>query len=833
MPGSSRTAATSFACAALLVAWMPAHARAAPTEDEAGIVQRAIDYAKRWWLEPVDTDEPAANEAPVEPVAPAEAPPVAVPSEPPAATPAPAAAVDPPADEGEVEGVGARRIDVRGEAPRHEAVSASDFDIEPGKLSLVPRGSAEKLMTLAPGVFMVNEGGEGHPSSFFLRGFDAGVGQDIEFKVAGVPINEVSNAHSHGFADTLFVIPEAVRRLRVTEGPFDARQGDFAVAGTADFDIGMERRGVVASGSYGRFDTGRALLMWGPEGFGPGTFVAVDVKAGDGFGTNRAHRAVRAMGGFAVDLPRGFVLSLLGTGYGTRFDSAGVIRQDDFEARSVPGCGTGKDAQFFCTYDRNQGGALSRVLGVVKVGRYRARDSFEQLVWVTRKSMRMREDFTGFLTDVPPAGEPQRGDGLEQRYEAVTAGMRGSYGLRRDWRWRPQELELGYGVRFDDASSISRRLRRDGGQPYATMFDAGVRVVDVSLYAASTIRPLERLDINLGLRMDAFWFGTVDRNRPTMDRDGARLGSEAAEAFGVSVGPRISTGVTLVSWPRQGRASRPTAGWGALQWLSAYGVGSRSSDATALSDGEFAPFARVQSVETGLRLHAHGLGGRVGLDARSVLFYTHVDRDLVFDETAARNLPVGESNRFGALAVVRTNVDDWLDVQASFTWTEAYLPPRNAGPFDWNAGARLPYVPRFVLRGDTTLWHDFWIRGQPFDWSVSLGLSHIAPRPLPLDVFGTRYTVVDLGARMRWRYIELGMDIQNLFDARYHQLELFYASNFQSGATRPSMLPQLHFVAGQPLMAMGTLTLYFEPNERKRLRERRAARGITTSGRSR
>jgi hypothetical protein len=721
-----------------------------------------------------------------------------------------------------------RKVRVRTEEPRREAVTGSDFDITPGKLALVPRGSAEKLLTLAPGVLLTNEGGEGHPSSFFLRGFDAGTGQDIEFTMEGIPLNEPSNAHTHGFTDTLFIIPETVRRLRVTEGPFDARQGDFAVAGSADFDIGVEERGVRASGSYGRFQTGRALALWAPEKGPAGTFVAVDYKQGDGFGVNRSHRAARAMAGFEIDLPRDFRLTTLATGYITRFDSAGVIRQDDFQARNLADCPATRDGQFFCTYDPNQGGALSRIFGMVRIARHRERNSFSQSLWVTRRTMRMRENFTGYVNDVRTDGGAQRGDGLEQRYDVVTAGTRGSYTWRRPWNFRSQELEVGYGVRFDGGDSSSRRLRRVGGVPYGTLFDAGLRIVDLSFYAASTVRPLERLTINVGLRTDVFWFGVVDRNRPTSDRDGPRLGSESFEAWGVSVGPRASTIVELVHWPRSEgkwadpeRERRVEPGWGALQWLSAYGIGTRSSDATALSDGEFAPFARVQSAETGLRLTWNGIAGIFGIDARAIAFYTHVDRDLLFDESAGRNVPIGESNRFGALGVLRTSVEDWLDLQTSLTWTEAYLPRPGAGPFEWTSGDRLPYVPRVVYRGDITVHHDFWIRRQPFDWSVSTGVSVVAPRPLPLDTYGTRYAVVDFGARMRWRYIELGLEIQNLFDARYHQLELAYASNFQSASARPSMLPQLHFVAGSPLFAMGTITLHFEPGERRRYRERR------------
>jgi outer membrane receptor protein involved in Fe transport len=221
-----------------------------------------------------------------------------------------------------------------------------------------------------------------------------------------------------------------------------------------------------------------------------------------------------------------------------------------------------------------------------------------------------------------------------------------------------------------------------------------------------------------------------------------------------------------------------------------------------------------------------GIGDIFVFETRGIVFYTHVDRDLVFDPVAGRNQLVGESNRFGAMGVVRTQVSEWLDLQTSLTWAEAYLPPANAGPFEWTAGPRLPYVPRLVSRTDVTVFHDFWIKRQPFDWSLSSGVSYVAPRPLPLDAFGTRYAVVDLGGRLRWRWVEVGVEIQNLLDQRYHQFELFYPSNFDGPAARPSMLPQLHFVAGPPLTAMGTLTLYFEPDARRRLRDRRLERGV-------
>ncbi len=83
-----------------------------------------------------------------------------------------------------------------------------------------------------------------------MRGFDAREGQDIDFSVGGVPINEVGNLHGNGYADTHFIIPELVETFRVLEGPFDPRQGNFAVAGSANYELGLADRGTTVKGTF-------------------------------------------------------------------------------------------------------------------------------------------------------------------------------------------------------------------------------------------------------------------------------------------------------------------------------------------------------------------------------------------------------------------------------------------------------------------------------------------------------------------------------------------------------------------------------------------------------
>ncbi|MBX3259513.1 MAG: TonB-dependent receptor [Labilithrix sp.] len=671
------------------------------------------------------------------------------------------------------------------------------MDIRIGQLGDVPRRNAEQLLTLAPGLFLSNPSGEGHASTIFLRGFDAGEGQDIEMRLEGAPINEPSNAHAHGYADTHFIIPELVDRLRVVEGPFDPRQGDFAVAGSVDYRLGLEHRGVTARGAYGSFDTRRLVALWGPAGTSRRTFAGVDFVQGEGFGTNRAHASTRAMAQYERSLGQGVTATLLATSYAGRFDTAGVIRQDDYAARRLSLCPAAEEDQFFCLYDRNQGGGVARHGLSLRLEKRGPSDRIEQQVFATVRQLRVRQNLTGFVGDVSPLGEPQRGDGLEQSYGATTVGGRGAYARRVDALGRRHEVEVGYYARFDDADSAARRLRFADGVPYRVDLDNHLRITNVAFYAAGRFVALPRLTLRGGLRLDTFAFSVVDRNRPAVDRSGDRLTSEAVEAFGVAAAPKLSADVTVHR---------------RLRWITSLGVGTRSSDAQALSQGEFAPFARVRAVESGLVSNVVE-SGYFALDARTVAFHTRVERDLVFDETAGRNTPIGASNRFGALGAARVTTPFGLDTQTSITYAEAYLPPPGASELDLTAGPRLPYVPRWVARVDASLRRSFRAFGETFRYNVASGFTYVAPRPLPFGQLGPAYGTFDAAVRLRYRMVELGLEAANLFDRRNKLAVYNYASNFRGPSAFPSLVSQQHFAAGPPQTLMATCTFYFDAKE--------------------
>ncbi|HEY3745884.1 MAG TPA: TonB family protein, partial [Gemmatimonadaceae bacterium] len=338
----------------------------------------------------------------------------------------------------------------------HEAapsVGAQDIHVEAGKLATeIPHKDATELLGWAPGFLLTNEGGEGHAEQIFLRGFDAREGQDIEMRVNGDVVNQAGNLHGNGYADLHFIIPELVQALRVIEGPYDPRQGNFAVAGSADYELGLTKRGLTASYDVGSFGTQRALLLWGSPQSNAHNFGGVELYQTNGFGQNRDARRATAVGQVEDKLGDDGLWRLTSGLYLSDYHSAGVLREDDYEA--------GRKG-FYDTYDFNQGGAAARafVLGDVEF-QHEGYTTHHQIS-LTAQTMRLREDFTGFLLDQQDAFQQphdQRGDLIDLESDAVTAQAQGWMRRKVEIANLPQQVELGYFARLDATSGTQYRI---------------------------------------------------------------------------------------------------------------------------------------------------------------------------------------------------------------------------------------------------------------------------------------------------------------------------------------------------------------------------------------
>ena len=191
------------------------------------------------------------------------------------------------------------------------------------------------MLSAAPGFFVDHEDGEGLGNDVYLRGFDLDSGSGLEMKVGEIPINVPLHIRGQGYADANFLIPEVVRSVHVLEGPYDPRQGDSAIVGSARFDLGVAERGYQLKATYGSFDQARLVGIAAPREENDDTFAAVALRETQGFGQDRASRSGSINAQYGFDLGEHDHLRLLATGYAASAALPGVVRQPDVDAGRI------------------------------------------------------------------------------------------------------------------------------------------------------------------------------------------------------------------------------------------------------------------------------------------------------------------------------------------------------------------------------------------------------------------------------------------------------------------------------------------------------------------
>ena len=676
-------------------------------------------------------------------------------------------------------------------AASREPRSASDYHLERDVLEAAPHQDAAQLLATAPGVYVARPEGDAVAPQIFLRGFDAEHGQDLELTTLGMPINMPSHIHGQGYADLGFIIPEVVRGLRVTEGIYAPQQGDFATAGSIDFDLGVARRGMSMRTSYGSFDTFRGVLLFAPPGEREETFGAVQYRQSSGFGANRAGRSGGLLGQwlFGGDAIRGRLHASL---FAARYGSAGVLRRDDLAAGRV---------DFLGVYDEPSARAQSALSARAHIGggiEMRGEDgSFGELgAWLMLSDFRLQQNWTGFVER--SMVEPDwvgRGDLIEQRNGVLALGVRGRYRspLFRPFDWAHGFVEVGFSGRFDVIEQAQTLLEAPQNQTWDERVDASVRAVDIGGWFDLDWHLFDIIHLRGGLRADVLFYDVDDRLgnfAPAFRREMYITGFRRS-AMGVAAGPRATVEVNPVE---------------ELGLFVAYGEGYRSPQARQLQDGESAPFAKVRSGDLGFRLHTHT---RI-LELSGAAYVTHLSDDAAFDPREGRLELLGPSLRIGGVGHVIVRPVSWVTAQLSVTYVHATLdgppPPSIEEPSPpFQSGEALPYVPPWVVRADVGARERiFDLFDQPVTLRAGVGFSFLSSRPLPYGAFADAVGLLDAQAGVSWGAFDLGVEIYNLLDARYAATEYSFSSNWRPSEV-PSRLPARHVAAGAPLTLSVTL----------------------------
>lgn len=675
------------------------------------------------------------------------------------------------------------------------ARGSSDFVLDREVLAVAPHRTASELLSSAPGVYVSSPEGDAVGHEIYLRGFDAEHGQDIELSVGPVPINQPSHLHGQGYADLNFIIPETVRSLRVTEGVYDPRQGDFAVAGSVHFDLGVPERGVHLKSTVGSFGQFRQLVLWAPEDEREETFGAFVFQRTDGFGRNRGSQSGAALGQFAFDGPRGFEGQVQLAAYGARANLAGVLRRDDVEQEQVDFYGSYPDPTA-----NAQSASASRyhfALSLERTAESGARTRVS--AWAALVQFRGRFNFTGYLERSRQNPEwVGRGDLIEQANQDSGVGAIAYYRTprARPFAWANGRLELGISARTHWLEQTQNLLQAPQNETWDRRVDASVQATDVGSYVDADARLGAYVHLRGGVRADVLNYDLDDRLGNFIPRFQlqSHIVGYRRTALGLAAGPRATVEVEPSEW---------------LKLIGSYGEGYRSPQALQLEEGENAPFTKVRAFELGARF-APGEGKALTLTAAA--YRTTLSNDLAFSPGEGRLERIGPTLRQGAAAHLIARPTNWVIASLSATYVHATLtaPPaataQNPTP-PFLPGQLLPYVPPWVVRADTGISKELDAGGQHFDLKLGGGATYLSQRPLPYGRFADSVFLVDLRASGRWRAVELGVDVFNVLGRRFAATEYSFVSDWGNRAA-PSLVPARHFSAGPPRSFSASLTFH-------------------------
>lgn len=627
----------------------------------------------------------------------------------------------------------------------------------------VPRRSAEDVLELVPGLTLVQHGSEGKGHQFFLRGFDAAHGADLELTVQGIPVNEWSNVHAQGYLDLGFVIPEVVASVEVTKGPFNIDQGAFAMAGSAVYALAVpySELGARATLTLGTTQRRRALVTYSPATGDGSSFIAGELLHDDGFGESRGIDRGNLLGQLTLfDSEQFGTLRALCSFYSARFELPGALRRDDVGAGRIG---------FYDAYDHGTGGRSRRALAALSYSRERTDLGLRAVLYAGWRRLALLENITGRLLD------PVFGDRREQAQRSMSVGSELDLGLPLGPSWR---LEAGLGLRGDSLMQHQEHVDENGA-PLARERDLDGLQALFFTKAGLRVDVAPALRLRGGVRLDVARVAAVDPLAAAADADAS--GTLPALSPRLALDAPISRSVTLFA--AYGRGFRPPE----ARAFSSF-VPRASGIADDLYTGGEPAMTRTDSFELGARFDGAERPWSGGVSA----FATFIQRESVYDHVSGVNLELNATRRLGVELDVSSRPLRWLELRAFATLVDARfvqsqnlvpLSPRQTAGFNVIAGDELG--PRTGLRG---LW--------------------VGPRPLPHGARGSLLAALDATLGWYWQRVRLDLELENLLDLQVREGEYHYASHFL-GDGPASEIPVSQFVAGPPFNARASVTLLF------------------------
>jgi outer membrane receptor protein involved in Fe transport len=678
---------------------------------------------------------------------------------------------------------------VEAAAPTSAASAESILDRD---LALRFYATPEDILRVVPGLVIAQHQGGGKADQYFLRGFDADHGTDVAFYLDSVPINLPSNGHGQGFSDLHFLIPETVDRVEVTKGPYFVETGDFDTAGAINFRTRRSFGESSVTGEYGSFDTWRVLGIASPFGSDSPTWFAAEM-----YGTNGPFLSPENLlrynffGKTTFNVSPSTRISILATAYGSQWSASGQIPLPLVQAGLL---------NQFGAIDPTEGGQTQRQMLILSIdSRPSYADQIQLTAYFVRYSLRLFNDFTFQLVD------PVNSDEIEQDDQRYYVGFSALYKKRIDVGEVRTVTELGAQGRLDTMNVAlwhDKQRVRLASCPAAAYEDAaGATVVppnpcddadiiqsELSAFAQEDVRFNRWARVLLGVRSDLFeWNVTSQLPYNTDPPVGANPNQGTAVIQKAIVNPKLQAVFT------------PLPLWDV--YLDG-GGGFHSNDARAIvANNGVGALPRAWGAEVGTRLSL--FDGR--LDVAGALWFLHLQSEFVFDADVGTTEAAGPTNRRGFDFEARYQILSWLWADVDVSLAHAVY-TENSGN-----GNAVALAPTFTGQAGLSLFHPSWAPG----FRARIGARWVGNRPANQDdtLVAQGYFLLDVYGAYRWRFLELGLSIQNLLNTTWREAQ--FATTYQvveAPYNRPpynQATTNIAFTPGSPIALYATASVYF------------------------
>jgi outer membrane receptor protein involved in Fe transport len=641
-----------------------------------------------------------------------------------------------------------------------KALSASEGYVGYADLSTRPMLRVGELVEVIPGMIATQHSGSGKANQYFLRGFNLDHGTDFSAFVDGVPANQRSHGHGHGYLDLNFIIPETVEHVTYSKGPYAVDRGDFAIAGSSSIKTYDRFERPFANLTVGAYEYARIMGGASTAAFGGDLLFAGEAQGYDGpWILNEDLQKYSAVAKYTRDDgQRRFQIVL--NGYRSQWMSTDQIPLRAVEEGYLVNTDSGLERVFLSrrgNIDPHLGGETTRASAAAIFQSTR----LDLSAYAIHYGFDLFSNFTYFLAD------PIRGDQFQQVDNRWTFGGEAAYLFERSLSGLKLEYRIGGEFRYDDIGEISlfstQRRERIGARR-----DDSVRIQSVAGFAESVIHWTPSLRMTLGARLDHVKFAVIE----------SLISENEGSGDDILVSPKA------------------TLAWSAsdgLELYANYGAGFHSNDVrgvvinidpnTGLAAEKTPLLVKGRGAEIGLRA-----APLAGLNVTAAGFWVDLDSELVFVGDAGGTERNDSTQRFGFEAEAFWRATDWLTLDISVTTVHARF---SSAPKGQN---RIPNAVEDTLAAGATF-------TAPSDFTATIRLRRLGSAPLSQDnaIRSDPTTTVNLRLAKKIGSIELGIDVLNLFDSKDNDITYFYESRLpyewqmvgSAGARRPNIAKRL------------------------------------------